>query len=57
MTWDEFKEFVDKKLKEIGKDGNIEIRYFDLSCPSPETLDVILDDTDTVFNGDLIITS
>lgn len=31
MTWNEFKEFVDKKLSEQGSDGNIEIDYIDVT--------------------------
>lgn len=30
MTWDQFKEAVDKKLKDDGADGSIQIEYIDV---------------------------
>lgn len=33
MTWNEFKEFIDKELKERGLTGKIEIDYIDISLP------------------------
>lgn len=33
LTWDKFKELVDKKLEELGEDGSIEIYYIDVNKP------------------------
>jgi hypothetical protein len=33
MTWKEFKDAVDKKLKEDSRDENTEIEYIDISFP------------------------
>lgn len=40
MTWDEFKEIVDKKLEEEGMNGSIEIDYIDLRKGHIEAEDV-----------------
>lgn len=32
-TWKEFKEYVEKRLPEIGMDENAEIEYMDFSYP------------------------
>jgi len=33
MTWKEFKEFVDEKLKKLNISEDIEIDYIDISAP------------------------
>lgn len=37
MTWKEFKEYVDRKLSEAGRDDGVEIWYIDISYPGKET--------------------
>ena len=49
MTWKEFKDAVDKELKENGIDENTEIWYIDISFPNKDDfekgrLGVVLDD-------------
>ena len=34
MTWDEFKDFVDKELQKQGIKGSIEIDYIDIRTPN-----------------------
>jgi hypothetical protein len=34
LTWNEFKEHIDKQLEENGIDPNTEIWYIDTTCPS-----------------------
>ena len=33
MTWDEFKQAVDKALADVEETGEIEIQYIDISWP------------------------
>lgn len=39
MTWNEFKQLVDRRLAEQGSDGDVEIWYIDVSYPT-EDMDV-----------------
>lgn len=34
MTWQQFKDYVDAKLAELGRDGTIPVCYIDVSHPS-----------------------
>lgn len=44
MNWGEFKEYVDRKLKEEGYDDTIDIWYIDVSHPTPQDLDIEIPD-------------
>lgn len=36
MTWKQFKDGVDKSLKEMGLSEDVEIEYMDFSWPEPD---------------------
>ncbi len=46
MTWNEFKNYIDKKLEELGKNGEIEIASMDFSYPSEGIIFVEVDKED-----------
>ena len=43
MTWNEFKKLVDTQLDELGKDGNIEIWFIDISFPDADNIVISTD--------------
>jgi len=44
MTWNEFKEAVDKALAEKGANGDLSIWYIDVSFPETDGIHVGIDD-------------
>lgn len=45
MTWEQFKEFVDKYLAEHNIDPTVVIWYIDISFPVVECITIDVDDT------------
>lgn len=44
MTWQEFKELVDKKIEEEGSEQSVQIGYIDISYPRKKIVDIWLTD-------------
>lgn len=53
MTWDEFKQSVDKQLAEKRVDGSIELWYIDISYP--QQVEIMIDKLDEGDIGTLSI--
>lgn len=53
MTWDEFKQSVDKQLAEKQMDGSIDLWYIDIS--NPQQVEIMIDKIDEEDIGTLSI--
>lgn len=40
MTWKEFQETVNKQLKDLGADENVQLEYIDISWPEGDNVNV-----------------
>ena len=53
MTWNQFKEYVDKRLVEKGLTGESDIRFIDVNYPTASTLTIgCNDEGDEIFITD-----